>query len=476
MSYGRVFLILGWLVSGVALAMLVPLAGALLGGQLRLAGGFLASFGLTAFAGLAGAFAFRGAPQATGPREAVLLAVLTWGVVPLFGMLPWLTSGLGLPLLDLYFDAVSAFTTTGAVVVPSAELPGALLLWRCLLAWLGGLTSLIAAVSLVALAVGEAVPLRSVPMSASAGASALASLGSVARTIAPLYGGLTALSFLGLVLSGADPAQALCQALALMATAGFDLPLAPGATPFALDAVILITMLVGALNITRHAMAMGRPVTAYGSDRELRLLGWLVLAGTAAALLAGQGLSAAGVWTALFQTVSFVSTTGSTSLFSGSMDSYPKAVALGLAVIGGSALSTAGGLKLVRFGILMIQGRRELAVLAHPHGVMRLRSDGRVVSRVSLSALWSHFIGLLLLIAFLALALAAAGASFEAALLAAAGALSNVGPLVALTEAPSQFYSALPGWCKISLAFAMVVGRVEVLALLVLLNPSYWRP
>ena len=147
-----------------------------------------------------------------------------------------------------------------------------------------------------------------------------------------------------------------------------------------------------------------------------------------------------------------------------------------LILIGGCTGSTAGGIKLMRMAILLKQGGGELYRLCYPHGVLRLRYGGVSINSAALRAAWSFFMVYMLGFASISLAIAATGVDFQTAIGAAAGAISNAGPAMAfVTGQGLGGYGTLPDAAKWWVAFGMLLGRVELFALLTLLNPAFWR-
>jgi len=241
-------------------------------------------------------------------------------------------------------------------------------------------------------------------------------------------------------------------------------------------------MIVGALNFTLHATLIKDGPRRYREDPEARQ--FMVIAGLGALILmtgmyfvlggegSGPGILSA-VRSAMFTAVSVLSTTGYVSAEHLPLPLMPALVVFALMMIGASSGSTGGGLKLMRFGLLVRQSRRELARLAHPHSVMRIRHADRVVSDQVMGAIWAFFVLYILCVAGATLLLALTGLEFESALAMAATAVSNSGPassLVSSTEVVSL--SAAGKWIVCA---AMLIGRLEILTLLALINPAYWR-
>jgi trk system potassium uptake protein TrkH len=267
------------------------------------------------------------------------------------------------------------------------------------------------------------------------------------------------------------------------------LPDAPGG--FAAEAAILI-FLVFALSRATFSTDLGRgqPIPLW-RDRELRIAGLITLAVTLL-LFARHWIGAfevaaatdlrpalAALWGGAFTTVSYLTTTGFVSAEWEAARAWSglgatQVLLLGLAMFGGGVATTAGGVKLLRIYALYAHGRREMQLLVHPHSIASERRRYRI-TQAGIEAAWVFFMLFAVTIALVTLGLAMTGLRFETALTLAIAGLSTTGPLAEGAFPPGQGALTLPDAAKVIYAAAMVIGRLEAVALIALFNPAFWR-
>ena len=485
MSYGSVLYYFGLLLVALSGLAIIPLGTALILGEMEQIQGFVGTVVIAGFAGGAGFLGLQGEAARGKAREWFLLPVVAWAVLPVFAALPFYYGGVTVTPIDAYFEAVSGLTTTGATVLHGLDqAPRSILLWRALLQWMGGLGTVVLAVTLLSLLGAGGMQLFRSSIPRGEGASMFLRMRRIAVQISPIYGALSALCCLALWVGGMPMFDAVCHAMSTISTGGFstrDGSIGAFDSPF-LELVLMVFMTVGALNFTLHATLRKEGRRHYRQDPEARQ--FLIVAGVGAVVLAvgmyfvlggegdGPGVLTA-VRSALFTSVSVLSTTGYLSTESMPLPLMPALVIFALMMIGASTGSTGGGLKLMRFGLLVRQSRRELARLAHPHSVMRIRHGDRVVSDQVMGAIWAFFVLYILCVASATVMLCFTGLEFQPALALAATAVSNSGPASALVS-PVEV-AALGAGAKWVLCLTMVIGRLEILTILTLFNPTYWR-
>jgi trk system potassium uptake protein TrkH len=437
-----------------------------------------------------------------GARGLLLSLLAIYLLLPVMLAAPLYEAVPDLGFVDAWFEMVSSVTTTGATVFDRpGRLPDSLHLWRALVGWYGGFVMWVAAIAVLApqRLGGFEMMLTSVQVGRdiTLGRAAVAEYPNrrvwrFARALAPVYGGLTLAVWLMLLTAGEDPLVAACHAMSALASSGIS-PLASMQASSADhwgEAVLLIGM-VFALSRSTFARDMPEPAgRRWWQDPEIRMAAALLLAAPAVIYLHHWvGLIDVGgaapdpwrsLWGAVFTTASFLTTTGFISAewevarnWSGL--TTPGLILMGLAMVGGGVATTAGGVKLLRVYVLYRHGQFEATRLVHPrlvsspgHRARRFRMDAAYVA-------WLSF--MLFAIAFAAgmLALAALGQPFEAAMVLTTAALTNTGPLVAVASAQPILPGMLDSATQTVLALAMVLGRLETLAIVALLNPDFWR-
>jgi trk system potassium uptake protein TrkH len=423
--------------------------------------------------------------------------------LPLAMALPVLEAVPDTSLMNAWFEMVSCFTTTGASVYDPGRLPPSVHLWRAMMGWFGGFVILVAVAAILApMNLGGAEVLSGrVPGRDSAGAgqgARLASsgtrLGRIARTVLPVYAGLTFLLWLFLLIGGEDGLLALTHAMGTLSTSGITAGVGLSVTGSGFFGEVLILAFL-CLSLSRRFLPVSVPGLSTGPglrDPELRLAALLVAVVVAilvtrhlmqdvppAEVSTLTGLSRA-IWGAAFTAVSFLTTTGYESAWWTSARDWaglgaPGLLLLGLAIVGGGAATTAGGVKLIRVYALLRQGEHELDRIIHPSSVGGQGAEVRRLRREGAYSAWVFFMLFAISIALFTAALTLAGKAFEPALVLAISALTTTGPLAAVATAEPLSYAALGDPVKLILALAMVVGRVETLALVVLIAPGNWR-
>lgn len=464
----------------LAVAMVPPAFIAFAEGAGALAGTFVMMSLLLAFASGLLVFALRDIDRRMRRSEALLVAAAVWFGFPVFATPPFAVDGLS--TLDAYFQAVSAFTTTGASVLPVLGVtPQAILFWQATLQWLGGFATLLTIVLLIVPTGAGGLPTSLMRLVDHVAPSAASRLGKVIRAILPLYLGMTVLCILALVAAGVPAFEAMCVAFATVSTGGLS-PVAGGVSSLGsvwVLPVLTLFMIYGATSVLWHRMLLsgdGRLLVRHRESYVLMALCLLLgLAYTSATMGAGQS----GVRTLLegiAMATSVVTTTGFEPRV-GLISSVPVVPVLLLAVIGGGTFSTAGGLKLHRVGAMMVQSFRELRQLVYPHGVLSRRLSTYRHEPDRIGAVWSLFAAFVLSLAVCAAIVAWTHPSPVGALTVSLAAVVNNGPLYSLSWPAAidwPTYGQLAPSAKTALIATMVLGRVELISLLGLMLAA-WR-
>lgn len=480
MSIASVLGSLGWAIIALAVAMFLPSLAALTTADYGLSWTYAASAVLTGFCGGCLVFVTRDTSKVFGKSEGYAFIVLVWVVLSLFGALPIYLADQSLLFVDAAFEAVSGLTTTGATVIQGLDAaPAPLLLWRALLQGFGGfLTVLLVVVLLSHLGVGG-LDMFTSALPRGEGGTLPQRMAQTVWELAWVYAALLLLCALLLWAAGMTGFEAICHALSVLSTGGFSTRNGGIAAfdSFAVDAVVVVFMLVGATNITLLAAAGTGRWRAVRRDVELRYL--YVTAFIAAVICAvlllvhGEGPVLGLVWRGMFTGVSLLTTTAySNGDVAGVLS---PVLAVGLVLVGGMTGSTAGGLKLLRVAVLFKQSQRELQKLSHPHGVVRLRLAGRRIEDSVIRSVWSFFFVYILSIAAGATLLGGLGLDPVTAVGVVVACLNNAGPALPILAPDAPAYAEMSSAIKVTLMIAMLLGRIELLALLAVLNPAYWK-
>ena len=488
-----------------ALAMLVPAAHAAAIGDTPVMQTFfyasLLALALTTLAGLATA--------RTLPRNAALSQLMTlvmaFAALPVMFAVPFHEAGENIRFTDAWFEMVSSFTTTGATLYDQPNrLEPSLHLWRATVGWLGGLLSWIVAVAIFAPMNLGGFEVRTAGGSAQFTAGRHSQSAQVARlqdrlsrhatTLVPIYAGLTFLLWIGLVSFGETPFVALCHAMSTLSTSGIS-PI--GGVYYAVSSfwgeLLIFLFFVFAISRLTFSRGMfGDSDARLVRDPEVQMA-VLLISGTVLLLFtrhwvgsieegtaSGLGSLFASLWGSLFTVTSFLTTTGFESRYWDGAAVWsgletPGLFLVGLAIIGGGAATTAGGVKLLRVYALFRHSQREVQRLLHPNSVGGGGREARAIRRQGAYISWIFFMLFALSIAAVMVLVSLTGVQFETTMVLTVASLSTTGPLaVVAAEAPIS-YAGIPDSAKAILAGAMVLGRLETLALIALFNPEIWR-
>ena len=461
---------------------------------------FLNSGLLLAFATIVLLLALRGRVPSESALAQLATLVGAFTVLPLILAVPFWLAVESSTLAAAWWEMISSFTTTGASLWAPEELPSGAHLWRALVGWLGGLLIWVSAMAILAPLslggfevrasfAGERLATRYAQVSYTAGP--YERLDRYVASLAPVYAGLTLVLALLLILSGSTPFVAVCHALAVMSTSGISPVGGLGAGGSTLLAEFFI-LLFFALALSRRvysAALPGETLPRLMADREFAL--GLFIVGASALVLffrhwvgspaaAEIGLAARAFWGDFFTVASFLTTTGFESRYWDSATAWsgletPGLVLLGLAIFGGGIGTTAGGVKLLRVYALYKHGLREIERLIHPSSVGGSGQEARRIRRGGAMIAWIFFMLFALSIAASLLLLSLTGLSFEEATVLTLAALSNCGPLATTAATVPIAYSEVPDAALVVLSAAMVIGRLELLAIIALMNPGFWR-
>ena len=467
--------ILGWLLVGLAGLECVPIAAALISGEPVFA--YLAS-ALTALVfGLPLALSARSPNRRMRIRDGFLVVSGAWLLASLFGSMPYLGSGTLSPA-DALFESVAGFTTTGSTVLTDVEsAPRALLLWRSLTQWVGGMGIIVFTVAVLPLLGIGGMQLFRAEVPGPTTDKLTPRVADTARRLWAVYLGFTALAFVSLMIAGMPFFDAVNHALTVLATGGFSTRNASiGAFGPAVQWVVIVFMMVAGINFVLHyKLVTGRPRALF-RDTEFRFFLLIVaaLVATVAWILPGGAGVGEVLRTAAFQVVSLITTTGFGTADYELWPQLAQLLVIPLLFLGGMAGSTSGGVKSLRLLLGLRALRSTVARIIHPHLVQGIHYGGRPVSDEVVSGVGVFFAAYLMIVFLAALAVGSAGYDVVTCLSAALTSVGNVGPGLGAVG-PSESFAHFPGYVKMVLALAMIAGRLEIFTVLVLFFPRFWR-
>lgn len=473
--------VIGYLLVIEALFMLIPCLVAILYKEDSLFD-FLMCAGITGAAGGA-MMLLRPRSKEMGKREAILLTGLTWVILSMFGMLPFLLAGTHLNVTDAFFETMSGFTTTGASVLNTlAGVPRCILAWRCVVQWVGGLGIILFTLAVVPmLNYSGGMQLFNAEVTGITHDKLRPRVSFTAKGLWGIYIVLTAVLVICLSFSKMDFFDAFCHGLSTMSTGGFstsDMSIGQWESVY-IKIVMCIFMFLGGVNFSlMYNVISGRSVNPLKNTAFKCYVGVILLCyiGFVINILA-QGLAVNWEYLTidpLFQTVSILSSTGITEPDFKDWGSISIVLLLIMMVMGSCAGSTSGGAKVDRFVVLFKFLKNEFYKMMHPSAVTTVTMNGKGTPRsvVQKTIAFLFLYGMVICAGGLALSLM--GIPLPDAFFCSLSAISNTG-LGAEVSGLSENYAMIPGAAKWVLALIMLIGRLEIFTILLIFTPTFWK-
>lgn len=480
MNYRTVARLLGILLIVVSVCMATSIAWAAYFSEWETIGAFVAASLATLFIGL-GLFVWGRRDSGTiGRREALLVVTAGWVLIGMTGALPYMFDGAFTNYADAFFETVSGFTTTGSTVLTNIEgISKGLHYWRALTHWLGGMGIVVLFIAIFPqLGVGAKHLFKSeVPGPITDGLKP--KIRETASILWKIYVGLTVIECGFLYLAGMSVFDAVCHSMATMATGGFSTKNASVAhyQSVTIDVIITFFMFLAGINFALYFSALKGRLFNFFRDAEFRVYIGLVLLATIAVtidILPLHGDPLQALRYAAFQVVAVVTTTG---FGTDNFDLYPsfsKLLLVGLMFVGGSAGSTAGGMKVSRIMVLSKAAFVEIYHIFRPQAVRTVRLGRSVIPEEVTRSIFGFFALAVFVFVFGSLFMALLGLDIVTATTSVVATLFNIGPGLAKVGAVENF-AFIPTVGKVFLSFCMILGRLEFYTILVLLVPDFWK-
>ncbi len=414
-------------------------------------------------------------------RDGYIVVTAGWLVMSLFGALPYLLSGSIPNFTNAFFETISGYTTTGASILTDIEsLPKGILFWRSFTQWIGGMGIIVLAVAILPflgiggmqLFVAEApgiTPDKLQPR-----------IQETAKRLWLLYVGLTLLEAILLFAGGMSVYDAINHALTTMATGGFSTKNDSAAhfdSPF-IQYVLIVFMFLAGTSFTLTYFGIKRQFKKIIKNEEFIVYGLFTLAITIVVTVTLLFVTDDGLEKSfrdsLFQVVSLITTTGFVSADYTSWAPFLSTLFFILLFVGGSAGSTAGGVKVIRHIVLFKNSFLELKRQLHPSAIIPVRISGKAIERTIVFNVLAFIMIYILIFLVGAVLLSAMNVDFDTAFGAVATSLGNVGPGIG-EVGPVDNFSAIPTPGKWLLSILMLLGRLELFTVLMLLSPHFWK-
>ena len=414
-------------------------------------------------------------------RDGFATVALSWLFISLFGALPYFISGAIPTPIDAFFESVSGFSTTGATVLTDIEsLPRGILFWRSFMHWVGGMGVLALMLAILPSVKANTVHMLVAESPGPTPGKLVPKLGQTVKILYVIYSAMTALQIILLIISGMPVYDSVIHALGTAGTGGFSIrSTSIGAynNVFS-EVVIAVFMFLFGTNFALYYRMIRGNLKSCLRDAEFRFYLGTVLVSTVLITLDLTGKVFGSFWEALrhssFQVSSIITTTGYSTADFNLWPSFSKAILMLLLFIGASAGSTAGGIKCIRIVLLMKLVRREVHRIIHPRSVYTVRINGKAVDEDVLSGVTVFFYAFMCIFAIALLIVSLEGKDMISNFTAVATCIGNVGPGLGIVGPMGNFssYSVLS---KAVFTFCMIAGRLEIMPVLLLLAPTFWK-
>lgn len=482
MQFKPIFKILGVLLMLFSGAMLPPLGVALFyedGGALA----FIAAFVMTFLTGVLMWLPNRTTHRELKIRDGFLVAVLFWTVLSSFGSLPFILSNIpGGSLTDAIFEAVSGLTATGTNVITGLDfLPHALSFYRQQLQFLGGMGIIVLAVAILPmLGIGGMSLYKAETPGPVKDNKLTPRIAQTAKALWYIYVGMTVSCIICFRVAGLPWFESVGEAFSIVATGGFALHDSSFMfyNNMNLEIFAIPFMVLSGANFGLHFafLRFGR-IDVYWRDQEfMAYIGILAVVSLIVVFKLYATSTYPDFGTSLlkgvFMTVSLMTTTGMKNADFATWPGFLPYLLMAVALIGGCAASTSGGIKVIRALLLQKQASREITLLIHPKAVLPIKVGDQVLPDRVIQAIWGFMGIFVVFFVVLVLLLTATGLDVVSAFGAAAVCLSNAGAGIA---GVANNFDALTTSAKWLLIFTMLAGRLEIFSLLVLFSPAFWR-
>ena len=414
-------------------------------------------------------------------QQAFLLTTLSWLSIAIFGSLPFVFSNLQLDITDAFFESMSGITTTGSTIITNLnESPKAILLWRAILQWLGGIGIIVMAITLMPIMNIGGMQLFKISSNDSS-EKILPKSKEIALRLILIYLGLTFLCAGSYKIFGMNFFDSLTHSMTTIATGGFSnynesIGYFDSAT---IEITSIIFIILGSIPFITYIKFLNGDKKIFTSDTQIKTFIKIIIISILILfiylIIQNKNLSDFSLRSISFNVVSILTGTGYVTNEFDSLGSFPLIFFLVLMFIGGCAGSTTCGIKIFRIQILYNFLVNQLKKIIYPRGIFILKYDNNNVDNKFMASIIS-FIYLYIIIFFLITALLSlSGLDFITAISGAATSISNVGPGLGTIIGPNGNFSQLPDISKWVLSIGMLLGRLELFAILVLFLPSFWQ-
>jgi trk system potassium uptake protein TrkH len=414
-------------------------------------------------------------------QQAFLLTSLSWLSIAIFGSLPFFFSSLQLSITDSLFESMSGITTTGSTIIINLnDSPKGILLWRALLQWLGGIGIIVMAITLMPIMNVGGMQLFKIS-SNDASEKILPKSKEIALSLILIYSGLTFICSIFYKIFGMNYFDSITHAMTTIATGGFSnynesIGYFNSAT---IEITAIIFIILGSIPFIAYIKFLNGNKRIFISDSQIRTFIKIIIISIIILFFylafQNKNFSEINLRSISFNVVSILTGTGYVTQQFDNWGSFSLIFFLILMFIGGCAGSTACGIKIFRVQILYLFLVNQLKKIIYPRGIFVIKYDSNNVDDKFMSSIISFIYLYIIIFFFITALLSLSGLDFVTSISAAATSISNVGPGLGTIIGPNGNFSQLPDFSKWVLSFGMILGRLELFAILVLFLPSFWQ-
>tara|TARA_Y200000002_G_scaffold209905_1_gene173137 strand:- start:2394 stop:3842 length:1449 start_codon:yes stop_codon:yes gene_type:complete len=478
-NYKTVFFTLGVLQIILGLSMIIPIIAQFIFNELD--AGFIGSGIVCIIFGILFFLSNLDHNKKLNLQQAFLLTSLSWITIAIFGSLPFVFSSLNLSFTDAFFESMSGITTTGSTIITNLDgAPKAILLWRALLQWLGGIGIIVMAITLMPIMNVGGMQLFKISASHNA-EKIFPKSKEISLKLISIYLSLTVICSIFYNIFGMNFFDSITHSMTTIATGGFsnynesigyfDSNL--------IEFTSIIFIFLGSLPFIAYIKFLNGDKRIFFTDSQIKLFFKITLISIAILIFylifKNGNLNGTNIISLSFNVISILTGTGYVTEDFSNWGNFPIIFFLVLMFIGGCAGSTTCGIKVFRIQILYQFISNQLKKIVYPRGVFLIKYEKSNIDDKFMSSIIS-FIYLYIIIFFVITALLSiSGLDFVTAISGAATSISNVGPGIGENIGPNGNFSQLNDLSKWILSLAMIMGRLEIFAILILFIPSFWR-
>jgi len=478
-NYKTVFFTLGILQIILGISMIFPIIIQIIFGELN--SSFISASLITIIFGTLFLLSNLDQDKKLNLQHAFLLTALSWISVAIFGSLPFIFSDLNLSITDSFFESMSGITTTGSTIITDLNsTPKAILLWRAILQWLGGIGIIVMAITLMPIMNVGGMQLLKIS-STDGSEKILPKTKEISIRLIIIYITLTFLCALFYKIFGMKFFDSLTHSMTTIATGGFSNynDSIGHFNNFKIEMTSMIFIILGSIPFIAYIKYLSGTKNIFITDTQIRsfikIIFFSILILFLYLVIFNKSFSEISLRSISFNVISILTGTGYVTQDFDSWGNFPLIYFLILMFIGGCAGSTTCGIKIFRVQILYLFIKNQLKNIIYPRGIFIIKYDNNNVNEKFMASIIS-FIYLYIVIFFvIAALLSLSGLDFTTSISGAATSISNVGPGLGELIGPNGNFSQLPNFSKWVLSFGMILGRLELFAILVLFLPSFWQ-